>query len=101
MRLARGLLAAALLLSPAAFLGAVDAVTPAKTARIGYVWLGPAGSDATTLDGLKRGLAKLGYVEEKNLVIEYRYADGRPERLPIIFAALVALKLDLLVTPGT
>jgi putative ABC transport system substrate-binding protein len=101
MRLARGLLAAALLLSLAAFLGAADAETPAKTARIGYVWLGPAGSDATTLDGLKRGLAKLGYVEGKNLVIEYRYADGKPEHLPIIFAALAALKVDLLVTPGT
>ena len=101
MRLTRGLLSAALLLSLAAFLAAADADTPAKTARIGYVWLGPAGSDATTLDGLKRGLSKLGYVEGKNLMIEYRYADGRPDRLPIIFAALAALKLDLLVTPGT
>jgi putative ABC transport system substrate-binding protein len=101
MCLARGRLAAALLLGLTVFAARADAQPQAKTARIGYVWLGPAGSDTTTLDGLKRGLAELGYIDGRNLSIEYRYADGRPERLPIILAALVALKVDLLVTPGT
>jgi len=101
MGIARGRLAAALLLGLAVLAAQADAQPGVKTARIGYAWLGPAGSDTPALDGLKRGLAELGYIEGRNLVIEYRYADGRPERLPIILAALVALKVDLLVTPGT
>jgi putative ABC transport system substrate-binding protein len=101
MGIARGRLAAALLLGLAVLAAQADAQPGVKTARIGYVWLGPTGSDTPALDGLKRGLAELGYIEGRNLVIEYRYADGRPERLPIILAALVALKVDLLVTPGT
>jgi putative ABC transport system substrate-binding protein len=101
MGLARGRLAAALLLGLTVIAAPAEPQPGAKTARIGYVWLGPGGSDTTALDGLKRGLAELGYIEGKNLVLEYRYADGRPERLPIILAALVALKVDLLVTPGT
>jgi putative tryptophan/tyrosine transport system substrate-binding protein len=101
MGIARGRLAAALLLGLAVFAAPADAQPQAKTARIGYAWLGPAGSDTAALDGLKRGLAELGYIEGRNLVIEYRYADGRPERLPIVLAALVTLKVDLLVTPGT
>ena len=101
MGIARGRLAAALLLGVAVLAAQADAQPGVKTARIGYAWLGPAGSDTPALDGLKRGLAELGYIEGRNLVIEYRYADGRPERLPIILAALVALKVDLLVTPGT
>jgi len=101
MGIARGRLAAALLLGLAVLAAQADAQPGVKTARIGYAWLGPTGSDTPVLDGLKRGLAELGYIEGRNLVIEYRYADGRPERLPIILAALVALKVDLLVTPGT
>jgi putative tryptophan/tyrosine transport system substrate-binding protein len=101
MVIARGRLSAVLLLGLAVLAAPAGAAPASKAARIGYVWLGPTSSDATALDGLKRGLAELGYTEGKNLVIEYRYADGRPERLPIILAALVALKVDLIVTPGT
>jgi putative ABC transport system substrate-binding protein len=101
MMIARGRLAAVLLLGLAVLAAQAGAAPAVKAARIGYVWLGPTGSDATALDGFKRGLAELGYTEGKNLVVEYRYADGRPERLPIILAALVVLKVDLIVTPGT
>src|SRR5205809_949410 len=101
MGLARGRLAAALLLGLTVIAAPAEPQPGAKTARIGYVWLGPGGAYTTALDGLKRGLAELGYIEGRNLAIEYRYADGRPERLPIILAALVALKVDLLLTPGT
>lgn len=102
MRIGWSILAAGIFAALVGAVPAVEAQPPrARPARIGYVWLGPEGSDATTLGGLKGGLAKLGYVEGKNLVIEYRYADGKPERLPIIIAELLALKVDLLVTPGT
>jgi len=101
MRLGRGRLAAALCLGLLCYAAAASAQHRGKAARIGYVWLGPAGSDSTTLAGLKQGLAEAGLVAGRDFVIEYRYADGRPERLPIILAELVALKVDLLITPGT
>jgi putative ABC transport system substrate-binding protein len=43
-------------------------------------------------------LRELGYIEGKNLIIEYRYADGRPERLPALAEELVRLKVDIIVT---
>lgn len=72
-----------------------------KTARIGYVWAGSPGSDVGTLAGLQQGLADLGYVEGRNLVLERRYADGSPDRLASVIAELAASKVDVLVTPGT
>src|SRR2546421_12745166 len=49
----------------------------------------------------RRGMRELGYVEGKNLVIEWRSADGSPERLPGLAAQLVQLKVDAIVTAGT
>lgn len=69
--------------------------------RVGYVWAGSLGSDTGTLAGLQQGLADLGYVEGKTLILERRYADGSPERLASIIAELAASKVDVLVTPGT
>jgi putative ABC transport system substrate-binding protein len=97
----RGRLAAAICLGLLCFAVAASAKPPGKVARVGYVWLGPAGSDATTLAALKQGLSKAGLVDGRDLMIESRYADGHPERLPVIFAELVAGKVDLLITPGT
>src|SRR5262245_49097144 len=49
--------------------------------RVGYLWIGPEGSDGQTLNGVRQGLSDIGLVEGRNLVIERRYADGHPERL--------------------
>ena len=49
--------------------------------RVGYLWVGAEGSDGQTLSGVRQGLADVGLVEGRNLVIERRYADGHPERL--------------------
>ena len=49
-------------------------------------------------DAFLQGLRELGYVEGRNVVIEYRYAEGKPERLPALAAELVALKVDVIVT---
>jgi putative ABC transport system substrate-binding protein len=49
----------------------------------------------------RQGLAELGYAEGKNLIIDYRSADGRPERFPALAAELVSRKVDLIVTRGT
>jgi hypothetical protein len=72
---------------------------PAKPARVGYVWIGTRGS-SPDLDGLFEGFADLGYAAGRNLLLEERYADGHPERLPALLAELLALNVDVLLTPG-
>ena len=88
---ATGLLAAPL---------AAEAQQAAKIARIGFL-----GNSATALghlrDAFLQGLRDLGYVEGRNLVIEYRYAEGQLERFPALAAELVALKVEVLVAPPT
>jgi putative ABC transport system substrate-binding protein len=73
----------------------------APSARIGYVWSGAPGSDPVETEALRRGLRELGYIEGRNLVIEYRYAEGNPDRLPGLIAELIDLKVAVIVTPGT
>jgi ABC-type uncharacterized transport system substrate-binding protein len=91
-----------------AFLGGLAALPLAagaqqagKVYRVGILELVPAVSNARNLDSLRRGLSEVGYVEGQNLVIDYRSADGHPERFPQLAAELVRLKADLIVTRGT
>jgi putative tryptophan/tyrosine transport system substrate-binding protein len=72
-----------------------------KVYRIGILEPIPAAQNAANLDALRKGLRDLGYVEGRNLVIEYRSADGRAERFPDLATELVRLKVDLIVTRGT
>jgi len=72
-----------------------------KAYRIGILEAIPAAQNAANLDALRKGLRELGYVEGRNLIIEYRSADGRAERFPDLAADLVRLKVDLIVTRGT
>jgi putative ABC transport system substrate-binding protein len=72
-----------------------------KIYRIGILEPIPAERNAANLDALRKGLRDLGYVEGRNLVIEYRSADGRAERFPDLASELVRLKVDLIVTRGT
>ena len=69
-----------------------------KVPMIGYV----AGSSGATMNvnGLRQGLRELGYVEGKTIAIEYRYAEGKLDRLPDLVAELVRLKVDVIVTAG-
>jgi putative tryptophan/tyrosine transport system substrate-binding protein len=48
----------------------------------------------------RQGLRELGYIEDRNILIEYRWAEGKPERFPVLAAELVALKVDVIVTAG-
>jgi putative ABC transport system substrate-binding protein len=52
-------------------------------------------------EAFRRGLRELGYSEGRNIVVEYRWADGKPERLPALAAELVKMKVDVIVTSGT
>jgi ABC-type uncharacterized transport system substrate-binding protein len=72
-----------------------------KVPRIAYVGYGAPGSDPAEIAGLQQGLRALGYIENQNLVIEYRYAEGSPDRLPRLIAELTHLKVDLILTQGT
>jgi len=72
-----------------------------KVYRIGILEAIPAAQNAANLDALRRGLRELGYVEGRNLVIEYRSADGQAERFPELASELLRLKVDLIVTRGT
>ena len=72
-----------------------------KVYRIGILETIPAAQNAANLDGLRKGLRKLGYVEGQNLVIEYRSAEGHAERFPDMASELLRLKVDLIVTRGT
>lgn len=60
-----------------------------------------AASNEANLSAFRQGLRELGYVEGQNVVIEYRSADGRPERFPDLATELVRLKVDVIVTRGT
>ena len=72
-----------------------------KVWRIGMLETISADQNAANLGALRQGLRELGYVEEQNLVIEYRSADGDAKRFPDLAAELVRLKVDLIVTRGT
>ena len=92
-----GGVASALLAAPLA----ARAQQAGKVYRIGILEAIPAAQNAANLDALRKGLRELGYVEGRNLIIEYRSADGRAERFPDLASELVRLKVDLIVTRGT
>jgi putative tryptophan/tyrosine transport system substrate-binding protein len=68
--------------------------------RLGYLWVGAEGSDGQTLSGVRQGLADVGLVEGRNLVLERRYADSHPERLNALAMELVRLDVAVLLAPG-
>ena len=68
---------------------------------IGYLNNGSPESDASRLTGLRRGLSETGYVEGRNLVIEYRWAGNQVDRLPLLMADLVQLEVAVIVTAGS
>ncbi len=77
----------------------VEAQQPAKIPRIGFLAATPSGSSDRT-DTFRQGLRELGYVEGKNIIIEYRRAEGQFERLPELAAELVHLKVEVIVAAG-
>ncbi len=80
---------------------ATAAQQPAKVSRIGFLQPGSASVNRHFADAFRQGLHDFGYVEGQNIAIEYRWADGRAERLPELAAELVRLKVDVLVVSST
>src|ERR687895_1989391 len=77
-----------------------EAQQPKKVYRIGYLSGSDAATDAPRSDGIQLALRELGYVEGQNTAIEYRYAEGKQERIFELAAELVRLKVDVIVTAG-
>ena len=73
----------------------------AKIRRIGFLSINLAASPPQQHEAFRQGLRDLGLVEGRNVVIEYRDADGKPERLPALAAELVVLEVDVIVAPST
>jgi len=80
---------------------AVAARQPDKLYRIGILERTSPAINAANVEAFRQGLRELGYVEGKNFVIEYRSAEGHDDRLPVLAAELVRLKVDLILTRGT
>jgi putative tryptophan/tyrosine transport system substrate-binding protein len=80
---------------------AAHAQQAGKKWRIGFLGAASAGKYAKLVDAFRAGLRDFGYVEGKNLAIEFRWAEGNNKRLPELAAELVRLNIDCLVTHGT
>jgi len=83
-----------------AMCGAVAQAQQPKIPRIGF--LAPSSSSFITplVEAFRQGLRELGWIEGHNITIDYRWAEGKPERLPDLAAELVRLKVDVIVTAG-
>jgi putative ABC transport system substrate-binding protein len=67
---------------------------------IGFLGFGLPDPGTPYVTAFRQGLRELGYIEDRNILIEYRWAEGKPERFPVLAAELVALKVDVIVTAG-
>ena len=72
-----------------------------KVPRVGYLNASSAASATSAVEAFRQGLRELGYVEGRNIVIEYRWADGGFDRLPALAAELARLPVDVIVAPNT
>jgi len=78
-----------------------EAQQPTKIPRIGWLTGTSPSANAARREAFRQGLRELGYVEGKNIVIEWRYAEGKLDRLPALAAELVRLKIDIIVSAGS
>ena len=81
--------------------GGGQAQQTGKISRIGFLDPSTASGIAVLLEAFRQELSKLGWIEGKNITIEYRFAEQKPERMPELAAELVRLKVDLIVVSGT
>jgi putative ABC transport system substrate-binding protein len=73
---------------------------PTKIPRIGFLFAVSPSAISTRVEAFRQGLRELGYVEGKNIVIEWRFAEEKPNRVPVLAAELVRLKVDIIISGG-
>lgn len=78
-----------------------EAQQPVKVPKIGLLVIPSRSFFADRMESFRQGLHSLGYVEGKNILIEYRYAEGKLDRLPNLAAELIRLKVDIIVVQST
>ena len=78
-----------------------EAQQPKQNFRIGIMLSGSPSSNASRIAALRDGLRELGYVDRENIIVDYRFAEGKMDRFPVLAAELVRLKPDVLVTSGS
>ncbi|MDP2607162.1 MAG: ABC transporter substrate-binding protein [Deltaproteobacteria bacterium] len=79
---------------------AAQAQQPKKVPRLGYLSLGNPTSESARAEAMRLALRERGYIEGQNIATEYRYAEGKRDRLPDLAAELVRLKVDIIVVSG-
>src|SRR5258705_2595463 len=84
-----------------ALCSSAQAQQPGKVPRIGFLESSTPSDSALRLEAFLQEMRKLGWMEGKNIAIEYRYAEGKRDRFPELLADLVRLKVDLIVVEGT
>src|SRR5215471_1728774 len=77
-----------------------EAQQPKNVPRIGYLSALNPVSESTRVEGIRSALRERGYIEGQNIAIEYRYAEGKRDRLPELAVELVHTKVDIIVTAG-
>ena len=77
-----------------------EAQQPKKVPRIGYLLTSDAATESARAEAIRLALRELGHIEGQNIAIEYRYAEGKNDRLPELAAELVRLKVDIIVVAG-
>src|SRR6266568_9486146 len=83
-----------------AFAVIAEAQQPTKIPRIGFLAAVSLSANSARFEAFRQGLRELGYVEGKNILIEWRYAEGKLDRLPALAADLVRSKVDVIVSGG-
>src|SRR5690349_23310729 len=78
-----------------------DAQQPTKVAHIGFLGATSPSTESARIEAFRQGLRELRYIEGKNIVIEYRWAEGKLDRLPDLAAELLRLPVDVIVACGS
>jgi ABC-type uncharacterized transport system substrate-binding protein len=99
-RMSKKVMCVALLAMLFALCPSAEAQQPKKVPRIGYLGGASLSAIPERIEAFRQGLRELEYVEGKNIVIEWRWAEGKPDRLPDLAAELVRLKVDIIVSAG-
>jgi putative ABC transport system substrate-binding protein len=77
-----------------------NAASAQQVLRLGFLGTNSPSDISARIAAFRQGLSDLGYIEGQNIVIEYRWAEGKPDRLPKLAAELVNLRVDIIVTHG-
>ena len=81
-----------------AFAVIVEAQQPSKMPRIGYLGAFTPSAGAPLLEAFRQAMRELGYVEGRNIFIDYRWAEGTPDQFPALAGELINLRVDVIVT---